>query len=66
LVRDLLLIEHLRPQTTGCSVSIKPGQLQTIEEFLDAMTDYARDARLPEEPSWALFARLLLAGKGYE
>ena len=38
----------------------------TLDRFLEAMHAWAVDASLPEQPSWALIAQLLVAGKMYE
>jgi hypothetical protein len=40
----------------------------SIEAFLDAMQAWASDSgdKVPEQPSWNTFARILLAGKFYE
>ena len=38
----------------------------TLDEFLEALEAYAHDISLPPQPTWDDFARLLLAGKGYE
>lgn len=38
----------------------------TIEAYLEACVAWARESRLPMEPSWQSFARMLRAGVVYE
>jgi hypothetical protein len=60
-------VGEARVQPPG-GFDVGPGGWEnwTIEEFLEAMEGYASDINLPEQPTWAFVARLLLAGKGYE
>ena len=38
----------------------------TLERFLDALAAFARDATLPDPPTWRTLAELLRAGAYYE
>ena len=62
-------------KTSDNKINLSPDGWEngTIATFLSAMAAWTADnsrtngpARLPEEPSWRSFAKILLAGKMYE